>query len=294
MNVFMWNKLLLIFILFSTQVYAINWVSETKAVQGHDIHYYTAGSGTPVFLLPGYAVTSNFWNKKFVNCLADKHTVYLIDYWGVNHLIKNNSDVQGHSTISHMAQDSFELSKALNTQHPVFVGWSLGGAVAQRIGLNYGDAGVQKIVLIAPLTRNNMLHKGGPHATHHLTTHEQILNYVFNNNLYHYTPSQLSYYNNNLFNESERLFTPPSLTMAQDHAVYIWLKQPDHVLLTHKTAVKYLFLIPLDDTMLSAEQTLADARLIKTAKIIKVAHSGHNLSMQFPEQTCQQINNFIK
>lgn len=271
--------------------YAGDWSSYNITVNQHKLHYYQSGSGKPIFLLTGYATTANFWNKSFVNCLAKEHTVYLVDYWGIN----TSDDIAGNKTIKGMADDSYALSQALHAKKPVFIGWSMGGAVAQQISYSYPEE-VSKVVLISPLTINNQ----PPADTGDedeiikpLRTYNDVLNYVFDNNLYNYKPKQLSFYKNGLFEPKEKLFPSSRISANQSMAMSLWASDPATKNMAKSSEAKYLFMVPLEDKMLLPKKTLADAKLYQHATIVQFEGSGHNISTQAPDDACNQIENFI-
>jgi alpha-beta hydrolase superfamily lysophospholipase len=57
-------------------------VSRTAEVNGIKLHYLTAGRGTPLILLHGYAETSRIW-KPIVPVLAKRFTVIAPDLPGI-------------------------------------------------------------------------------------------------------------------------------------------------------------------------------------------------------------------
>ena len=285
------KKSLFIALLLSSSVYAVDWSSYTISVNQHKIHYYQGGSGKPLFLLTGYATTSNFWSKPFVNCLAKDHTVYLVDYWGIN----IDETVPGNSSIQAMANDSYALSSALKVKKPVFIGWSMGGAVAQQISYSYGED-IGKVVLIAPLTMHNQPPaeaEDDDTIIRPLKTYNDVLNYVFDNNLYDYSPRQLRKYKGNLFAPDERLFPRGQISQNQSIAMNSWASNPQTLNEAQDSSSRYLVMVPEQDKMLSPARTLNDAKLLKNATVQKFDGSGHNISMQAPEVACSQIEGFL-
>lgn len=275
-----------------SNVYAtVNWLSYNIRVNNHKLHYYQSGHGDAVFLLTGYATTANFWNKNFVDCLAQNHTVYLVDYWGIN----TDEHTPGDKSIKAMADDMFMLSKVLHVKKPVYIGWSMGGAVAQQISFDYPDE-IGKVVLIAPLTIHNQPNHDNVsdnEAARSLRTYNDVLNYVFDNNLYDYHPKDLSFYKRGLFDAHDKLFISTKISDNQVFALNSWTSDPETKQEAKNSAARYLFLVPLQDKMLIPWQTIKDAKTFPHSTIVKFEGSGHNISMQAPAQACEQINNFI-
>lgn len=269
-------------------VYATDWESITTTVNSHKIHYYHSGSGTPIFLLTGYATTSNFWNKQFVSCLAQKHSVYLVDYWGIN-----DGESVTNISINNMADDSFALSQAVGAKNTTYLGWSMGGAVAQQISFSYPDQ-VGKIVLLSPLMASaTPIEPKQRKSNEPLNTYTDILNYVFGRNLYNYTPNKLDLYQGGLFESQARLFPEHNVIAAQESAIAQWESSPENVSASEKSNNQYLFIVPIEDNILVPQKITASAMRFKDATIIEVESSGHNISTQYPNLICQQVEEFI-
>ena len=274
-------------------VFATDWLSYNININQHQLHYYQGGKGSPVFLLTAYATTSNFWSKPFVECLAKKHTVYLLDYWGVAN--NEDEDVPGNVSIQSMADDSYLFAKAMKVNYPIFIGWSMGGAVTQQISFSYADD-IKKAILIAPLTINNQPQPSDSddELPQPLNTYSDVLNYVFENNLYSYTKKQLSSYKKKLFAPDEELFPNEEVSSNQVTAINDWATSPATVKLAKKSNVEYLFLIPNQDKMLTPTKTLSDSKLFKHANVVRFDGSGHDISLQDPLDSCSEIDGFIK
>lgn len=277
-------------ILLSTSVYAVSptWQNNTVIVNQHKLHYYQAGKGDPIVLLTGYATSSDFWNARFVNCLAKKNTVYLFDYWGIG----TGNDAVGNNTIEAMAKDAYSLSSALKLDKPTLVGWSMGGAVAQQMSFTYpGEVG--KVVLISPLMLDNQPVESSGETFVELNTYSDVLNYVFANNLYDYTPAQLKLYQNGLFVPKGKLFPGNEVGLNQHDAMNKWSSSTATEDAILRSGKDYLVLIANQDKMLNPVNTEMDAKQFEHVHIVKFDGSGHNISMQAPDQTCEQIENFI-
>ena len=290
----MHKKLILILgLIISLPAFAKDFLSYTMNINQHQLHYYQGGSGSPVFLLTGYATTSDFWSKPFVECLAKKHTVYLLDYWGINTSL--DEDIPGNVSIQSMADDSYLFAKAMKANDPVFIGWSMGGAVTEQISFSYSDD-ITKAVLISPLTMNNQPEENESEETtpHKFVSYNDILNFVFDNNLYQYQKKQLNMYLSSLFGDKDNLFPDEEISQNQETAMNDWTTSPATLNAVKKSNVEYLFLVANQDKMLSPSKTVADAALFRHAKVVKFNGSGHNVSLQAPSETCGQIEGFIK
>ncbi|MBP9743544.1 MAG: hypothetical protein KBD37_09320, partial [Burkholderiales bacterium] len=155
---------------------------------------------------------------------------------------------------------------------------------------------VGKIVLIAPLTIHNQPQDDASNdeVIKPLRTQNDVLNYVFENNLYNYQPKQLSFYKHGLFDMDDKLFPNTRISNNQVFAINMWSSDAQTVDLVKTTQAEYLFLVPLQDKILLPRQTLTDAKLFSHAKVVKFDGSGHNISMQAPSQVCKIVDDFVQ
>jgi pimeloyl-ACP methyl ester carboxylesterase len=94
-------------------------------VSGIRLHYLTAGSGDPVFLLHGYAQTSHMW-RPLISELAKSRTVVAPDLRGFGQSAKPEAGY-GKKT---MAQDMHALAAALGHKRVAVAGHDIGLMVA--------------------------------------------------------------------------------------------------------------------------------------------------------------------
>jgi pimeloyl-ACP methyl ester carboxylesterase len=116
--------------------------SRTVEVDGAKVHYLTAGHGTPLILLHGFAETSLMW-KPIMPALAERFTVIAPDLPGI-----------GDSDITPSAQDMksaairiHDLAKSLGVQQAEVVGHDIGLMVAYAYAAQFPSE-VTKLVLM--------------------------------------------------------------------------------------------------------------------------------------------------
>jgi pimeloyl-ACP methyl ester carboxylesterase len=85
----------------------------------------------------------NDWDPAFVDAVAKSHQVILFDAPGVG---RSSGIVP--TSVTKWADQAVQFSRALGIDHAIFLGWSMGGAVAQVIAINHPDI-VAKLVLLA-------------------------------------------------------------------------------------------------------------------------------------------------
>jgi pimeloyl-ACP methyl ester carboxylesterase len=116
--------------------------SRTAEVEGATLHYLTAGSGTPLLLLHGYAETSRMW-RPIIPALARRFTVIAPDLPGIgdSEIPATGLDMKSAAVRIH------DLAKSLGVQQLAVVGHDIGLMVAYAYAAQW-PAEVTKLVLM--------------------------------------------------------------------------------------------------------------------------------------------------
>ena len=138
--------LLLLCPAFPTQAYADaqgeTIVSRTAELDGAKLHYMTAGRGTALILLHGYAETSLMW-KPIIPVLAERFTVIAPDLPGIG-----DSDIPADGLdMKTAAVRIHDLAKSLGVQKAEVVGHDIGLMVAYAYAAQFPTE-VTKLVLM--------------------------------------------------------------------------------------------------------------------------------------------------
>jgi len=117
-------------------------VSRTAEIDGAKLHYMTAGHGTPLILLHGYAETSLMW-KPIIPVLAVRFTVIAPDLPGIG-----DSDIPADGLdMKNAAVRIHDLAKSLGVQKAEVVGHDIGLMVAYAYAAQFPTE-VTKLVLM--------------------------------------------------------------------------------------------------------------------------------------------------
>jgi pimeloyl-ACP methyl ester carboxylesterase len=117
-------------------------VSRTAKIDGAVLHYLTAGNGTPLILLHGYAETSLMW-KPIIPLLAQRFTVIAPDLPGIG-----DSDIPADGLdMKRAAIRIHDLARSLGVEHAEVVGHDIGLMVAYAYAALF-PAEVTKLVLM--------------------------------------------------------------------------------------------------------------------------------------------------
>ncbi len=107
------------------------------------IAYKVIGKGKPIIFLSRFRGTLNDWDPAFVDAVANSYQVILFDSPGVG-----LSSGTVSTSVTKWADEAVAFTNALGIDRAIYLGWSMGGAVAQIIAINHPDA-VDKLVLLA-------------------------------------------------------------------------------------------------------------------------------------------------
>jgi pimeloyl-ACP methyl ester carboxylesterase len=117
-------------------------ISRSTEIDGVKLHYMTAGHGTPLILLHGYAETSRMW-KPIIPPLAKRFTVIAPDLPGIG-----DSDIPANGLdMKSAAVHIHDLAKSLGVQKAEVVGHDIGLMVAYAYAAQF-PAEVTKLVLM--------------------------------------------------------------------------------------------------------------------------------------------------
>jgi hypothetical protein len=137
--------LLFLFAAFSATAYASpadQIVARDAQVNGVKLHYLTAGHGTPLILLHGYAETSRMW-RPIIPVLAERFTVIAPDLPGIgdSDIPTSGLDMKSAATRMH------DLARSLGVQKAEVVGHDIGLMVAYAYAAQFPTE-VSKLVLM--------------------------------------------------------------------------------------------------------------------------------------------------
>lgn len=113
----------------------------------HGLHYDTAGEGTPVLLIKGFAMRGRVWRFQ-IPSLAERHHVAWFDHRGIGASAELEPAVAKRWRMAHMAEDALGVMDHLGFDRAHVVGVSMGGMVAQHLALRAPDR-VRSLSLIA-------------------------------------------------------------------------------------------------------------------------------------------------
>ncbi len=111
------------------------FTSETTTVNGITLHYVRGGKGSAVILIHGFP-QDWFEYHAIMPHLARRFTVVAVDLRGVG----GSTATESGYDAANMAEDIYQLTKALKLERVYIVGHDIGGHVAYAFVRRYPDA----------------------------------------------------------------------------------------------------------------------------------------------------------
>lgn len=185
-------------------------------VNGVRLWYAEYGSGSPVLLLHGGLMNSNYWAAQ-IPALEQRHRVIVFDSRG------HGRSTRGDAPFSYplLASDAIALMNYLRLQDAAVVGWSDGAIVALEMALRYPKR-VSKVFAFGANSNPSALILT-PHASDRAFFQEAIRQY----RLLSPAPDQFKA----LLEQDNRMSTSgPDLTQAQLRSIDVptWIAAGDH------------------------------------------------------------------
>jgi pimeloyl-ACP methyl ester carboxylesterase len=116
----------------------------TISLEGCRLAYRRMGSGRPLLVLNGLTATNADWDPAFLERLASANELVLLDNRGIG----ASTDDGAPFDIPKLARDTADVIQALDLGSVSVLGWSMGGFVAQALGVQH-PAVVDKLVLLS-------------------------------------------------------------------------------------------------------------------------------------------------
>jgi pimeloyl-ACP methyl ester carboxylesterase len=110
---------------------------------GVPLYFEDRGDGAPIVLVPGWTITTRFWERQVVD-LARDHRVVTLDLRGAG---KSGKTPDGHSLAGY-ARDLDELLRRLDLRGATLVGWAMGVSVSVQYLVDHGSDRVSGFVWV--------------------------------------------------------------------------------------------------------------------------------------------------
>jgi pimeloyl-ACP methyl ester carboxylesterase len=264
---------------------------DTVQVDGAQIAYRRVGNGHPLVILNGFAATSADWDPSFLDGLASRNQLILIDNRGIG----RSRDDGRRFDIGQLADDVARVIELLGVARANVLGWSMGGFIAQTLVRHYPDR-VNKLILLST-------DSGGPSADLASadvwsqlvdtsgTPHEQarrLLSLVF--------PSDVAESIYRDFGDvvaAARAQLSPRVVHRQAAAMDAWHQTPLRNSLV-EINVPVLIATGTADIVIPPANALRMVNAIPGASLAQFIGGGHAFTAQYPRPLANLINSFLE
>jgi pimeloyl-ACP methyl ester carboxylesterase len=269
---------------------AINTPTQYIDVNGNTYAYRRFGKKgeVPIIGFQHFTGTLDNWDPIIINGLAQEREVIIFDNKGVG-----NSKGETPDNVLDMTKDAVDFIKALSVDRFDILGFSLGGFIAQYLGVKYAEM-VRKIIIVGSAPQgakvlegfNDLIAKGSQ-----LNPAELFL-YIF------FTQSENSRVKgketlNRLYERTEDrdMEATEDAVSKQAKAITDWGKTADIDLSQIKKPV--LVIQGSNDEMMDSDTSYTLFKQIPNAILTYYPDSAHGSFFQYPEIFVKQANNFL-
>jgi pimeloyl-ACP methyl ester carboxylesterase len=251
-----------------------------------DIAYKIFGKGDPILLINGYSQSMDNWDPILLERLASNHTVIIFDNRGIGN---TTSGEKGFSIVQ-FANDTAGLLDALEIKQIDVLGYSMGGIIAQELGLNHPNR-VGKLIIYASTCGGkeftisqdviNTLSNGTGTAMERI---ERLLDLFFPQEWRNENPNYLK----DLPKTSE---TISNKTLDQQiEAIFNWTGVCSKL---ENITQPTLVIVGTDDVIASPVNSLLITEQIPGAWLVQIKDAGHGLMYQYPEEFSSILLTFL-
>jgi len=259
-------------------------------VEGVQIVCRTIGKGPPLLVLNGFAATSADWDPCFIDQLASRHKLILLNNRGIG----GSTDDGQSFDIAKLANDAAHVIETLGFERTSVMGWSMGGFIAQALAVEYPDR-VHKLILLSTDSGGTGADVASPAVWSRLidtsgTPHQQarrLLSLLF--------PSGVaeSFYRD--FGDiiaAGRAQLSSALLKRQAAAMDEWHRNGVANRL-RKIRVPVLIATGTEDVVIPPSNALKLVNAIPGAWLAQFPRSGHAFMAQYPQTISELINSFL-
>ncbi len=258
-------------------------------VNGIRIAYGVRGSGPPLVLIMGYRLGSLAWPLDFIETLAARFTVVVLDNRGTGTSDKPTSGYE----ISNMARDVAGLLDHLEIARANVLGYSMGGAIAQEFVRQFPDR-VLALALCATMC-------GGPRSVYASPSvvrvmreldglkPEEIARRIW---AVTYSPGYLENHRELAEDQMRREITAPTPLHAADLQYQAFAEFDCSKALPHIKVPTLVMTGDLDE-LVSPQNSKFIASLIPGASLIVIPGCGHRMMWEATDECVGFVTEFL-
>lgn len=255
--------------------------------------YRSFGTGSPVVFLHRFRATMDHWDPALLDAVAAKHRAIIFDNAGVGLSTGETPD-----TFAAMADDAARFVRALGIERADFVGWSMGGMVAQALLVRHPQL-VQHAVLLATIPPGGTAEQFPPLS-------DEVRKVVSNPAggsdddflflFFGRSESSRAAGRESLARLRRRVGPPVRAESMRNQVAALtdWYRGASGILRSFRQIDRpVLVATGHQDVMFSAHQSLVLAREIPTAQLVVYPDSGHAFMFQYPQALGRLMLDFL-
>ncbi len=241
-------------------------------VEGVQIVCRTIGKGPPLLVLNGFAATSADWDPCFIDQLASRHKLILLNNRGIG----GSTDDGQSFDIAKLANDAAHVIETLGFERTSVMGWSMGGFIAQALAVEYPDR-VHKLILLSTDSGGTGADLASPAVWSRLIDTSG-------------TPHQHRDFGDII--AAGRTQLSPKLVKCQAAAMDEWHRNGVTTRL-REIRVPVLIATGTEDVVIPPSNALKLVNAIPRAWLAQFSRSGHAFMAQYPQTVAELINSFL-
>lgn len=253
------------------------------------LHYVCRGKGAPLVLVMGYRLNLDAWPTRFVDSLASRFSVVLIDNRGTG---RSDKPVEGYA-LANMARDVLAVATALKLDRFHLLGYSMGGAIAQECALLAPER-VDRLVLAAtfPGRSNGVVPARPVIAAMREAADGTPEDHARRMWPFTYSPSYLHAHRDDTERQMHREIAHPTPLHAADLQLQAIVDFDSYDRLPQITAPT-LVLTGSADALVPPQNAAILARRIPNARLQVLDGPGHRVFWEAPEETADLVTEHL-
>lgn len=268
----------------------MNMTTSETEINGIAIHYRVYGEGEPLLLIIGLGGNADWWDRKFLEPLAQRFKVITFDNRGAG----RSGRPEGPYPVSLMASDTVGLMDHLGLESADVLGISMGGMIAQELACTYPER-VRRLALLCTNCGGREQVFCAPEVYALLTMPREGLTQedIMKVSLYFLFPPEYieesSYRIDEVLEDFLIAPTEPRCFMAQLNGVSRWSIFSRLSGLRHPT----LIIAGGRDILIPPENSRILADAIPNSRLVEIPGGGHAITSMFPEKVAQEVLDFL-
>jgi pimeloyl-ACP methyl ester carboxylesterase len=258
------------------------------------IEYYQFGKGSPIVLIPGYAMDVSGWSLDFLTALAEHHQLIVLNNRNVGGSKVQSSDYSSAA----LADDVAELIQYLHLKNPTVLGISMGGMIAQQVAIRHPMQVGHLVLINTAISGSKSVHPNPKVENKMLSFPHHMIGIYFVALDYFFPPSAKPKMAYKLIVDrfQPKKYQPIQLGIMlpqQRQLLMEWIQDEDAALKLSKIPMPVLILNGEADIIIPPVNSEILEKTIPKAKLVRWKEGGHAMIFQYPFEIAKCIDENI-